>query len=552
MTYAIHVAAATAAPGGRGRCGRHRPSASSDEHRSGRCRNPGTGTAGRGPRGPGAGPAKWSGCGGRHRRSRRRGHGACRRWPRRRPGAGRSPRRRGCRRPRPARSGGRRPSSAAPPDTVRTPGAVAVVGRVPPGPAFRCVAASSRREGRAPRAVAGVPAGTRWPACPRLRFGRRAGGRSRGNALAACPRLRSRRRAPERSRGNAVAACPRVRPGRRAGGRSRGNAVAACPRVRSGCRAPGRSRGNVPPFSQCLRVLVQHHLIRVAGRPPVESARPTPPRRGSRWRPPAVARASAPPSQSSRRPLPLPPWPTGRPLLLPRRRPTPARAARRLQCPPQHRPHLRRQTPPDNHHPVLVHPRPQPPARLLPPFLRLLRVPVDAPPRPGYPFHVRRRAREGRVEQGLLVLRRGHPRDRPHLRVGDLAAAHGVAQLRQLPEGPRHSDVLAGRPRREPGPPAQPVGARQATIPALLLVSGENARPTAGETVRRAILAACRTCADAPRRGCQAQNAGRDKKIRVAHAVSMPLAAIFGWSRLARNCAFRTRLSFSWTSIAVS
>ena len=41
----------------------------------------------------------------------------------------------------------------------------------------------------------------------------------------------------------------------------------------------------------------------------------------------------------------------------------------------------------------------------------------------------------------------------------------------------------------------------------------ENARPAAGETVRRVILAACRTRADAPRRGCQVQIAGWDKKM---------------------------------------
>ena len=70
----------------------------------------------------------------------------------------------------------------------------------------------------------------------------------------------------------------------------------------------------------------------------------------------------------------------------------------------------------------------------------------------------------------LLVLRRGHPRDRAHLRVRDLAAAHGVAQLRQLAEGARHAHVLAGSPQREPGPPAQPLGAREATVPAVPLV----------------------------------------------------------------------------------
>ena len=166
--------------------------------------------------------------------------------------------------------------------------------------------------------------------------------------------------------------------------------------------------------------------------------------------------------------------PPPRPRTFPRERdhrlpPAPV-VARGLQRPPQHRPHLRRQPPADNHHPVLVHPRPQPAARAPPPVLRLLHVPVDAPPRAGDPLHVRRRAREGHVEQGLLVLGGGHPRDRAHLRVGDLAAAHGVAQLRQLPEGARHPHVLTGGPQREPRPPAQPLRARVATVPALPLV----------------------------------------------------------------------------------
>lgn len=53
-------------------------------------------------------------------------------------------------------------------------------------------------------------------------------------------------------------------------------------------------------------------------------------------------------------------------------------------------------------------------------------------------------------------------------------------------------------------------------------------------------------------RGRQAFGPSARVPIRVAHAVSMRLAAIFGRSRLARNCAFRARLSFFLTSIAVS
>ena len=53
-------------------------------------------------------------------------------------------------------------------------------------------------------------------------------------------------------------------------------------------------------------------------------------------------------------------------------------------------------------------------------------------------------------------------------------------------------------------------------------------------------------------RGRQAFGPSARVPIRVAHAVSMRLAAIFGRSRLARNCAFRARLSFFLISIAVS
>ena len=365
---------------------------------------------------------------------------------------------------------GTRSRPPAPP-TRRAPGrAIAVCHRRRPGP---------RAPGRhAPRRSRG----NAITVCPQRRPGRRAPGRSRGNAITVCPQCRPGRRALP---GNATTVCPQCRPGRRA---LPGNATTVRPRLRPGRCAHGRSRGNVPPFPQRLRVHVQHHLIPVAGRPPVESARqrrlrhrsdgvrlPLRERRlfragrgagrlGGGFPVPARRRAGGFLLRARRRAGGFP-FPAAV-----RRRRAPRLVACRLQRPPQHRPHLRRQPPPDNHHPVLVHPRPQFAARVLPPLLRLLHVPVDAPPRPRDPFHVRRRARQRNIEQGLLVRRRGHPRDRAHLRVGDLAAAHGVAQLRQLPEGARHADVLAGRPQREPGPPAQPLGAREATVPAVPLV----------------------------------------------------------------------------------
>ena len=146
------------------------------------------------------------------------------------------------------------------------------------GGGFGCRRVGCGRRRPHPRTRAGRPTPSRvsGASCPAWRFrahrrsvtGTVRRRRSRGNAIA--PRHRPGRHAPRRSRGNATTVCPRRRPGRRA---LRGNAITVCPRRRPGRRAPGRSRGNVPPFPQRLRVYVQHHLIPVTGRPPVEAAR---------------------------------------------------------------------------------------------------------------------------------------------------------------------------------------------------------------------------------------------------------------------------------------
>ena len=303
------------------------------------------------------------------------------------------------------------------------------------------------------------------------------------------------RRASRRSRGNVAAARRRFRSVRRDPGRSRGNAIVSRPRsVRC---APGRSRGDVRPRRQRVRVHVQHHLIAVAGRPAVEPARQRrlrhrpdgvrlplrerrllhidrgAGRRGGGFPVPGLAGRSGGGTVGG---VPLPGRARVGHRLLPvlpaavRGRLPPRLVARRLQRPPQRRPDLRRQPPADDHHPVLVHPCPQFPARVPQPVLGLLRVLVDAPPRARDALHVRRCARFAYVEQVVLVVGGGHARDRAHLRVGDPAAAHGVAQLGQLAEGAGHPHVLAGGPRREPGAPAQPLRARQAAVPALPLV----------------------------------------------------------------------------------
>ena len=174
--------------------------------------------------------------------------------------------------------------------------------------------------------------------------------------------------------------------------------------------------------------------------------------------------------------------------------PHPHLVARRLQRPQQHRPNLRRQPPPDYDHPVVIYPGPQRPPLVPPPLLRPLSRPVDPPPPADDLLHVRRRAALRQVEQRLLVVGRCDPRHGPHLRVGNDAAPHRVAQLRQVAQRTRHPHVLARRPRRQAGAPAQPVRAGGAARPARarielpdqeeqLVGGGLNARGELGDAV---------------------------------------------------------------------
>ena len=136
--------------------------------------------------------------------------------------------------------------------------------------------------------------------------------------------------------------------------------------------------------------------------------------------------------------------------------------------------HLGRQTAPNHHHPVLVHPRPQRPRLVPPPVLRLLRLAVHPPPRPHDLLHVGGGARRRHVQQVGLGLGRRHPRDRAHLRVGDLAAPHRVVQLRQVGEG-------RGPPARAPGPrPARARCASPATRRRRCSRPSRSARRTGG------------------------------------------------------------------------
>ena len=227
-----------------------------------------------------------------------------------------------------------------------------------------------------------------------------------------------------------------------------------------------RSRGNVLLIRQRPGVHVHHHLVAVARRSPVQPAR----QRAFRQQPDRIR----PPVRERRYQLLLDRRHVlcqlfGRCILrFVRRRvtPRPHLVARRLQRPPQHRPHLRRQPPLDNHHPVVVHPRPQRPLLLSPPLLRLLRHAIDPPPPADDLLYMRGRAAFRHVEQRLLVLRCGDARHGAHLRVGDDAAPHRVAQLRQVRQRTRHPDVLARRARSQARAPAQPMRARGTARPA--------------------------------------------------------------------------------------
>ena len=100
-------------------------------------------------------------------------------------------------------------------------------------------------------------------------------------------------------------------------------------------------------------------------------------------------------------------------------------------------------------------------------------------------------AAQRHVEQRLLRLGRRHPRDRPHLRVGDDAAPHGVAQLRQVcerappararerhPARVRYASSTSGRRRRNS--PSRCARRTAGSEPAI-----RKRRPECGRTARR-------------------------------------------------------------------
>ncbi len=66
----------------------------------------------------------------------------------------------------------------------------------------------------------------------------------------------------------------------------------------------------------------------------------------------------------------------------------------------------------------------------------------------------------GKPHEVLLELWGGHPRDGPHLGVGELARLEGGPQAGQPVQGTADPYLLASRPEARAYPPVEPVGTR--------------------------------------------------------------------------------------------
>ena len=84
---------------------------------------------------------------------------------------------------------------------------------------------------------------------------------------------------------------------------------------------------------------------------------------------------------------------------------------------------------------------------------------ADLPVRPGEPLQLIPGHRPGELRQPRLGTRRRDPGQRPHLRIRQPARGELPADHRQVPQRPRHPDVLPGRPRGHLALPRQPLRA---------------------------------------------------------------------------------------------
>ena len=209
-----------------------------------------------------------------------------------------------------------------------------------------------------------------------------------------------------------------------------------------------------------------------------ESASANPARLDAPANPAASARSASSPTASARRCLRLGARVTSsrfvdralmatghasyRPILAPEQR-----IRRRLDRPHQHRSDLGLEPSLHHVHPVAVHEHRERPAAVPSLLGRQLRVARQLLPHAHHLLQVRRRARARELEQLRLALRRGHARQRPHLRVRDAALPQRAGSLRQVLQCPRGAHPLARRTDLDADLPGQPLSAgTEAVLPA--------------------------------------------------------------------------------------
>ena len=129
-----------------------------------------------------------------------------------------------------------------------------------------------------------------------------------------------------------------------------------------------------------------------------------------------------------------------------------AGSAQRLR---QHRPGQRRQPERAGQRPVLLHPPGQPAPD---PGTGVVR-PGDLAVRPGEPLQLVRRHRPGQLSQPRLGPRGRDPGQRPDLGVRQPPGGEPGPDHRQVPQRPRHPDMLPRRTRRHLALPRQPLRA---------------------------------------------------------------------------------------------
>jgi len=140
-----------------------------------------------------------------------------------------------------------------------------------------------------------------------------------------------------------------------------------------------------------------------------------------------------------------------------------ARGSERLH---EQRPDLRLESPPEDHHAVLVLVHVKGPARMLPRGLPGLGPPVYQPPAAHDPLDVGGRVRARHRQEPSFGLGCGHAGEGADLDVRQLPPGKGLGEERQGLEGARHPHPLAGRAQIERHPPREPRGARaEARVP---------------------------------------------------------------------------------------